>query len=1408
MRLFSTAAWLYYLFVGAFTATLPQQVSFWESRSSLSNFAALSCRQDVIFTLDENCQISISPQQVLLGGDDATDWARLQVLVNDSNPFNRNIADGAGRYAYLVRDIITGSIICQSTLITEDKRAPTVRAIDWARDTLDWLCFDIDSIYNIPASWQKPQYNYYTGRVVFTDNCNGVLANFKVSDRLVLGDCDSTFFAKIYRNFSVEDAAGNRKDSTQVIVFWRPDWEKLHFPKDTAIHSCIPEIIRTPMLYPFWINAVGDTTVFDREFCGLSIERQVTEVLICRRGRKVIQSLKLFDWCAGGIVYTDTTLMKIGDLQAPVITKPSKPIEVSTQPMSCTATLPVTPDQLQRLYQIGFSDCDAVQLSVKVKSYVARPSVGDSVWLEKVYPISNGVMNNLPVGKHRLLMYANDPCLNSRLDSVELRVKDKIAPQVRCDNAINVSVSNGYGRLTVADVDEGSSDNCQLQSLKVRRVVPSACTMVFDQNGNGKLDTADALTLENGIYYTLPADRVDFFCCDIGAKVRVELIARDAAGNSSKCWLDVPVEDKTLLQCAVPADTNILCTDKNLGNLGLFGVGKVLNDPCGLLSIVSLPALDKLDNCGVGTITRRWQVVRNLGKANEQRSPECIQVIRVSAIRDYAIRFPRDTSVTCQQIPPGNKLIHQENGCNILAFSVNDVKFTSTGQECYKILRTWTIINWCEYQEGAQPVVLDRDYDGDGERGNTAFWLLVQPNGTTYIDQDQVINNTIPNAKGHWTNSIERPLLQSRGIWEYTQLIKVYDDEAPKITLLSSSFFDARNNDCTGDVNYQFSIAENCNSQDLKVEALYDEKADGKIDRTLKLVGSYPRYRIQERLPIGIHKIQLNASDGCGNIGRETIQIEVRDVKGPAPICINGLVVELMPLPVPEDIDGDGDLDPGAAVVWAKDFVASKVEDCSGIVGYSIHRADDIESGSEKPDPKHISVTLTCDDRPSTLVYVYAWDTRGNYGYCETYVLVQDNRGLCPRVGSASISGTIKTFTNNPLNNANVQLSGVQNETTLSNKNGQFSFLQLKENNDYTVSPELNTNHLDGVSTYDIVLITRHILGSMPFDSPYKFIAADVDLSGFVSTYDIIQIRKVVLRLDLEFKKCPSWRFVDASFRFKDSQNPLVETIPGARNYNNLNSEMLGADFVAVKMGDVSGNASKDNLNAAPELRNTAERTLQTGAFPSEIKEGEVYTIPLNLLNANDLAGAQFSLQFNPELLTFLNIEYRDAGMESIGLSDLESGLIRVSWVNSGKKPGQLAVLNFRAKKSGSSSELLHLEERDLVPEAYTDGGEFEKIVLERNLERESLKPQFQLYPNSPNPFSQSTTIEFDLGEAGPASLQISDLSGRVLKSITQEYPAGHQKIVIDKTDLNQVGVLLYTLQSGAYRKTMKMVVY
>ncbi|MDV7402540.1 hypothetical protein RZS08_64560, partial [Arthrospira platensis SPKY1] len=57
--------------------------------------------------------------------------------------------------------------------------------------------------------------------------------------------------------------------------------------------------------------------------------------------------------------------------------------------------------------------------------------------------------------------------------------------------------------------------------------------------------------------------------------------------------------------------------------------------------------------------------------------------------------------------------------------------------------------------------------------------------------------------------------------------------------------------------------------------------------------------------------------------------ITVKDCKAPTPICYNGLTVTLMPTP-----DGAG-----MAAIWATDFIASDVVDCSAPIKYSIRRA-------------------------------------------------------------------------------------------------------------------------------------------------------------------------------------------------------------------------------------------------------------------------------------------------------------------------------------------------------------------------------------------------------------------------------------------------------------------------------------
>ena len=53
-----------------------------------------------------------------------------------------------------------------------------------------------------------------------------------------------------------------------------------------------------------------------------------------------------------------------------------------------------------------------------------------------------------------------------------------------------------------------------------------------------------------------------------------------------------------------------------------------------------------------------------------------------------------------------------------------------------------------------------------------------------------------------------------------------------------------------------------------------------------------------------------------------------------------------------------------------------------------------------------------------------------------------------------------------------------------------------------------------GVTTYDRILITQHILGVKSLGSPYQILAADVNRSRSVTTLDLIQLRKIALRGD------------------------------------------------------------------------------------------------------------------------------------------------------------------------------------------------------------------------------------------------------------------------------------------------------
>lgn len=81
----------------------------------------------------------------------------------------------------------------------------------------------------------------------------------------------------------------------------------------------------------------------------------------------------------------------------------------------------------------------------------------------------------------------------------------------------------------------------------------------------------------------------------------------------------------------------------------------------------------------------------------------------------------------------------------------------------------------------------------------------------------------------------------------------------------------------------------------------------------------------------------------------------------------------------------------------------------------------------------------------------------------------------------------------------------------------------------------------------------------------------------------------------------------------------------------------------------------------------------------------------------------------------------------------------------------------------------------------------------------------FKLYPPYPNPFNPSTTISFDLPEAGNVSLKVYDIAGREVAKLMNGYQnAGNHEVIFDAEGLTS-GVYFVRLEAGGFRQTKKI---
>lgn len=1268
-----------------------------------------SPEQPLQVVIDENCQIALTTNMVVTdlivcpGSKRLTVRDSLNNLLADNFDLVQFSASNyvGNRLSVTITDQATGTI-CIGTIQVVDNTNPTIT--NCTEVTVS--CLDSTAPEDI-------------GVPTVSDNCDTNLEPDFI-DNLILRDCLTDTAAVIVRDWTVTDHSGLTASCSQRINILRASSMDVTFPADVVLPCDDPSAAPDRTGIP----ALNGMVLMHGDLCGLQVNYLDDTTFICNDYMYQINRTWTVTETCTDFFEEHAQQILVSDDQGPVLNCPTPDQMVYTSdPGECSATiaLPVI---------TGTDNC-GTNITYSVSSTYGATD----------YSAISGV----EPGTHTVTYTGMDECGNVSTCSVQLTVVDDVAPVAACDDQVIASISSsGYAILLTPTFDEGSSDNCSAVFLKAKRNIAAACDLA---NGDDSSQTG---------YQEWFDDEVIFCCEDIPASpitvtLRVyevdpgdgpvdpsrETGSGDLVGRYTDCQSLVTLLDATppvFEQC--PAPVTIECFEEQ-ENLGIYG-SPVVRDNCGFT--IDSTFTTSFNECGAGTITRSWTATDNYNQ-----SSSCTQVITVennTALQAADIIWPEDVSLyecgastDIEDLPEAFQgPIINFSGCGTVALNHTDALFNTVPGACFKVLRTWTIIDWCHY---------DTEY---------------------------------PNGPGRFV---------------HTQQIKVFDHEDPVITCPESVSVNVGDNCTNAYVTIGEPTAEDCSTQITFTNNSPYADSDGS-----NASGTYPA---------GTTTVTFYAEDNCGNNTACTTTVTVADTEAPSIACIVGLTANLMPTP---DGGVNGMIDAGA-------LVGSATDNCDpvSLLKYTISRPGDGSNGL----PENTMLIFDCYDANSAAeVMVWAEDSQGNYSYCTTVVSVQDPNGNCVgQTGGGLIAGGVLTEDGQEVENVMIMVSGNNPNMQYTELDGSFMFDNLELGVDYSVVAQLNESLLNGVTTFDLILMSKHILGTAPLSSPYKLIAADVDRSGHISTLDIIKLRKLILNIDNELpNNNTSWRFVDASYEFPDPTNPFMGYFPEFFNINDLDGPEMHADFIAIKVGDVNGSAIPNSIMGGGDDR-ASDTPLQLTVAAEAVEVGETIDIEFTGRYMNEWMGYQFTLEYDPSALEVVEIIPGELPNlypeENFHIYDESAGFITTVWNEYGQsatsKEMTVFTLRCTARQSGNIKDWLYMSSRVTKAEAYTQEGEAEDINLSFFTENEATtNSNFELFQNRPNPWNNSTIIPFQLDPGGDARLTVYDMAGKLVYEVADYFSEGYHEISISRSDLPAIGLFYYTLEAGDQRATRKMV--
>ena len=762
----------------------------------------IACNNLVNMSLAGNCQLNFKPDLVVENFTRDFDYT-LKLTDESGNPVDTLlIKDYVGQTLdYVITETCKLSS-CWGSINLEDKLGPQLNCTTKTIDCISHM----NSVSHTSLPLYDTEDFWYNDlgelEAKLPTDCSIITMTY--ADDMVEKDCDNPFSHIIQRTWYAKDEYNNESICTQQINIYREE-HKVVWPYDTTYVYCMSDDVNTETVEELnpdhfgWPTLLGmDSIQAHHPSPCMTLDYVFSDQLIklCSGSYKVLREWVAIQACNGSREsYTQTihlNTIKFDLVQRDTIVHIETGFDCNTDmylPIKAPSFCGKVDSYAARIYgEIDMEEC---------KVYREKP-ISTSLQLTDEGKL---IIPDLEIGCNFIEVYLTTDCYETDTLSFHTTVMDYQVPVLVCDAQTIVSLgSDGRGHLTVNNVDNGSWDNCGIEKISLTK-----------QDSICAIDSLDRAS-----------DIVSFCCEEAGHTVVIIMEATDYSHNKSSCTIEVFVEDGVMPYVECPENLLLPCTE-DLYDFDL--TGKPWADiKCTPVEFYHVDSTE-IGQCRNERVDRHWYTV--FGRDSTFLCTQSIQLFNEFAITEDNITWPEDVEIeqctaNLEEQMLGEPHVDTLGGCELIATNFIDREFETSLGSCLSVLREWTIIDWCQYNENDE------------------------------------------------------------GIWRSSQVIKIHDKVMPIVNCQDIQVC-AVDRYCEGELTLTFDVTDDCSTLDqLRFQYDIDLSADGQKDNQVL----DQKDTLIMNLPIGNHEVTIYATDQCGNTSQCKSQVSIVDCKAPTPYCI------------------------------------------------------------------------------------------------------------------------------------------------------------------------------------------------------------------------------------------------------------------------------------------------------------------------------------------------------------------------------------------------------------------------------------------------------------------------------------------------------------------------------------------